>query len=83
VARAPDDARRLFRDLARDISAACDEPWRRSVVDGKDRVDLGRFHLAVDDRTIELAVDVPGESLAPLHRGVAGRRVTARRRPAA
>ncbi len=58
-AGSPDLARRWFRKLARQLCEMGGVPWRRRFVEGTSAFDLDRFHLRVNEDTIELDVDVP------------------------
>jgi hypothetical protein len=55
----PAEARRVWRDLARELCEVHGVEWRKRFIEGKSRYEIERAHLVVDGSTVELAIDVP------------------------
>jgi hypothetical protein len=51
-------ARRWFRDLARQVCEESGLPWHKRLIEGKRDLDVDRFHLKLDGSTVVLAIDV-------------------------
>jgi hypothetical protein len=58
-ARTEPAARKLFKDLAREICELHGLGWRNSYIEGKTTLDIERMHLKLDGKRLELAIDVP------------------------
>lgn len=58
-----DDAQRWFRSLARELCQMSGVPWRKSLIEGKTELDIDRFHLRLDEDTVELRVVVSPDTL--------------------
>lgn len=61
VAKSPEDARRCFESLAREVCLAAALPWQEELVEGRDSFERGRLSLVVTGPTIELGVRVSYE----------------------
>ena len=59
ITRSVSDARKVFKDVARDIYESQGAGWRKRLVEGKDTVEVERFHLSVDGTRVTLSVKVP------------------------
>ncbi len=57
-AASADEARVLFKRLARELCEHFGLPWRKRFAQGTSRFDLERAHLTVDGRSIDLWIDV-------------------------
>jgi hypothetical protein len=57
--RSPQQARKQFEHLAREIMELHGLAWRRSAVDGRDTLELDPFHLRIDGNCVLVATAVP------------------------
>lgn len=57
-----DLARRVFRNIAREIVETSGLAWRKRFVEGRDAFEMNRFHLSVAGRVVTLDVEVPPET---------------------
>jgi hypothetical protein len=57
------EARTIYKNIARDLCALNEIPWRKRHIE-RDTFEHGRVRLSIEDRLVELTVDVP----APLWR---------------
>jgi hypothetical protein len=55
----PSEARRLFKQVARELCWHFDRPWRKRYVEGTTTFDIERAHLRVEGEVVELWIDVP------------------------
>ncbi|MEM9696433.1 MAG: UPF0158 family protein [Myxococcota bacterium] len=58
----PSSARRVFRDIARDICEYHGVGWRKRFVQGVDTFEVEGLHLAIDERRVELSMEVSPET---------------------
>jgi hypothetical protein len=61
-ARTNDQARAIFKSIARDLCAYYGLAWRKRHVEGRSTFDIERAHLSVVDHVVELRVDVSRET---------------------
>jgi hypothetical protein len=58
TARNPEQARKVFARVARELTEHHGLAWRKRLVEGRDSFEIERCHLAVVGRMVELAVEV-------------------------
>ena len=61
-ARSDSQARRWFRDLARQVCEVSGLPWRKRLIEGNSELGVDRFHLRLAGSTVVLAIDVTRET---------------------
>jgi hypothetical protein len=58
------DARRAFKELARDLYESHGIAWRNRFIEGRSEVTVGDITLRLDRRRVDVAVAVPSEIVA-------------------
>jgi hypothetical protein len=60
-ARSEGEARRTFKELARDLYESSGVPWRNRLIEGKTEVGLGELSVRLSGRIVEVELVVPPE----------------------
>jgi hypothetical protein len=69
LAGSESEARKCFKDLAREICGVCGVGWRKRFVQGVSTFEMDRYGLSVEGARVELLVDVHSSVTKRFYRG--------------
>lgn len=69
LAGSESEARKCFKDLAREICGVCGVEWRKRFIQGLSTFEMDRYELSVEGARVELLIDVHSSVTKRFYRG--------------